>query len=58
MRVRATPGKDGWSLRYAMTDDRWSEASGTAAGSDEQGLFIPLSSGKGFKGKLRLRIRT
>ena len=41
-----------------MTDDRWSEGAGSAAGSDAQGWFIPLSSGKGFKGKLRLRIRT
>ena len=56
--VRATPRKDGWSVRYAMTDARWSEGAGSAAGSDAQGWFIPLSSGKGFKGKLRLRIRT
>ena len=55
--VSATRRKDDWAVRYAMTDERWSESTGSAAGSDSGGFFIPLESAKGFKGKLRLQIR-
>lgn len=52
--VRATHVDDGWTLRYNFSDDRWSEARGSKVETDEQGAFIPLSSAKGFRGKLRL----
>jgi hypothetical protein len=55
--VRATPRDDGWSIRYNMTDDRWSEQTGTAAKEDDDGWYIPLTSAKGFEGKLRLAPR-
>ncbi len=52
--IRATPQKDGWSLRYNLTDDTWGEARGREVKQDEDGFFIPLESAKGFKGKLYL----
>lgn len=52
--VRATRSDHGWSVRYNFTDDRWSESRGSAVETDDDGDFIPLSSSKGFKGKLRL----
>ncbi len=54
--IRATPRRNGWHVRYNLTDDDWSENTGSAAREDDKGLFIPLSSKKGFKGKLRLEI--
>ena len=55
--VRALPKDDGWSIRYNMTDDQWSEQTGTPAKEDEGGWYIPLTSAKGFSGKLRLSPR-
>jgi hypothetical protein len=55
--VRATPAGDGWNLRYNLSDDRWSEGRGSEVESDAIGPFIPLTSPKGFRGKLRLRYR-
>jgi PGAP1-like protein len=52
--VRATPAADGWKVRYSLTDDAWSERRGLSAQEDSKGLFIPVTSKKGFKGKLRL----
>lgn len=53
--IRATRADDGWNVRYNFADDRWSESRGTAIETDENGFFIPLSSHKGFSGKLRLK---
>jgi len=53
--VRATKADDGWNLRYVLADDGWSESRGRDVESDDRGPFIPLSSDKGFKGKLRLQ---
>ena len=53
--IRATPSDDGWNLRYNLSDERWSEMRGSEVESDERGPFVPLSSPKGFRGKLRLR---
>jgi len=55
--VSAARRKDAWAVRYNMTDERWSEGIGTAADSDPEGFVIPLESAKGFKARLRLRIR-
>ena len=49
--------QNGWSVRYTLTDEHWSEGTGTAAEHDGEDFFIPLSSGKGFKGRLRLVVR-
>lgn len=55
--VRAMRAGDGWSIRYNLTDEKWAESRGTEAQRDDRGWFIPLSSSKGFKGKLRLEVR-
>lgn len=52
--IRATPDKDSWNIRYNLTDDSWSDNRGREALNDDEGVFIPLQSAKGFKGKLRL----
>jgi len=52
--LRASLGDDGWTLRYNRTDEAWSESTGHKAEQDAQGMYIPLSSKKGFKGRLRL----
>jgi PGAP1-like protein len=55
--IRATPAGDGWNLRYNLSDERWSEGRGSDVESDAGGPFVPLTSPKGFRGKLRLRYR-
>jgi hypothetical protein len=55
--VRATPGAEGWNIRYNLTDDRWSESRGRDIETDEKGMFIPIRSAKGFEGRLRLLTR-
>lgn len=52
--IRATPGKDGWTVRYALSDEAWGENPGRAVERDDGGQYIPLTSRKGFKGRLRL----
>lgn len=52
--VRATPQAKGWSIRYNLTDDQWSEDQGKPVEEDAQGWYVPLSSDKGFRGRLRL----
>ncbi len=55
--VAAAETKDGWSIRYNLADEEWGEDKGTPAERDAKGWSIPLSSQKGFKGRLRLRPR-
>lgn len=55
--VRATPGADGWSVRYNLTDDKWSESRGSEAGRANGAFVVPLTSQKGFKATLRLTPR-
>lgn len=52
--VRATRSNDSWNLRYVLSDDNWSENRGSDIEEDSDGWYIPLSSKKGFQGKLRL----
>jgi hypothetical protein len=55
--LRATQTADGFNLRYLRTDENWSENTGTMAEQrDKQAYAIPLSSDKGFKGTLVLKI--
>ncbi len=56
--VHATPGKDGWSVRYTLADEQWGEGRGRKAESDAGGFRIPLWTLKGFRAKLRLQGRT
>lgn len=55
--VRATITDDGWNIRYIPTDEQWGEKLGKDVLTDQKGVYIPLSSKKGFKGKLYLDIR-
>lgn len=56
--VRATPQADGsWRLRYIESDEAWAEGRGGDAETDDQGVYIPISSRKGFRAKLRLALR-
>lgn len=55
--IRATPGDEGWTVRFNRTDERWSENTGTVAETEGDDYLVPLSSAKGFKGRLRLRVR-
>ncbi|HSH69349.1 MAG TPA: hypothetical protein VK997_05485 [Deferrisomatales bacterium] len=54
--LRATADSEGWKVHYTLTDDAWSESRGRPVESDAQGLFVPLNSAKGFRGKLRLAV--
>lgn len=56
--LRATPRDGGWVLRYASTDEGWSEARGRSAAPDDGGFAVPLSSRKGFRATLHLAIRS
>ena len=56
--IRATLAEDGWNLRYVLADDHWGESRGTDAPRDGEDWLIPLSSPKGFEGRLRLTART
>lgn len=55
--VRLTLNSDSWNVRYVFSDDSWSENLGKDVEKDKDGWFIPLSSLKGFKGKLRLKYK-
>jgi hypothetical protein len=55
--IRATPGEDGWRVRYNLADDDWSDSRGTEAVRDGDGFVIALQTAKGFRGKLRLNAR-
>lgn len=55
--IRATINSGSWNVRYVMADDNWSENRGRDVEEDEDGWYIPLSSQKGFQGKLRLKYK-
>ncbi len=52
--IRATPDEEGWTVRYNLADSSWGEGAGHRVEQDDQGIYIPLRSRKGFKGKLRI----
>ena len=53
--VRATQTDEGWNLRYLLVDEQSSESLGTLVEPQGDGDYlIPLSSQKGFQGRLRL----
>jgi len=55
--IRATINSGSWNVRYVMADDNWSENRGRDVEKDEDGWYIPISSQKGFQGKLRLKYK-
>ncbi|MGM0587443.1 MAG: hypothetical protein ACQETE_03425 [Bacteroidota bacterium] len=54
--IRATETNGSWNIRYLLSDEEWGEKRGKDLKVDEQGLYIPLKSKKGFRAKLRLDI--
>lgn len=54
--IRITPGADGPAVRYIFSDDGWGESRGSDIETDEQGMYIPLTSRKGFKAKFRFQL--
>ncbi len=52
--IRATRKGDDWLLRYVLADSQWGESRGRLVERDEQGWYVPLSTAKGFKARLRL----
>lgn len=56
--IKAARSRDGWNLRYLDADERFSEGAGALAEQDGSDYIIPVSSQKGFKGRLRLTVRS
>ena len=54
--IRITLGAEGPVVRYVFSDDSWGESRGTEIDVDDQGMYIPLTSRKGFKARLRFKI--
>jgi hypothetical protein len=54
--IRATKNGSSWSIRYNPSDVSWAESRGRKVKQDDDGLYIPLKTPKGFKGKLRLKV--
>ncbi len=54
--LRATADGEGWKVHYTLTDDAWSESRGHLLETDAVGYFVPLTSAKGFRGKLRIAV--
>ncbi|MFP5506614.1 MAG: esterase/lipase family protein [Gammaproteobacteria bacterium] len=55
--LKVSQTQTGFNVRYLRTDEKWSEGAGTLAVQDGNEYFIPLTSGKGFKGRLRLTVQ-
>lgn len=55
--VTITPSADGPKVRYRFSDDSWGESTGLDVPKDDKGLYIPMTSKKGFKAKLRLDVK-
>ncbi len=55
--IRATQSGDGWNVRYLFADERSSEALGSLAAQEGDAYVVPVTSQKGFKGRLRLTVQ-
>ncbi len=55
--LRATPGKDGWTVRYIEADKYSGEGRGRLAAREGEGFSIPLRTPKGFQARLHLRVQ-
>lgn len=54
--ILATAAAGGWRLRYILGDEDWGEGRGRPVKEDARGHYVPLTSRKGFKGRLYLGI--
>ena len=55
--IRITAAADGMKIKYNFSDDSWGESAGSEIQQDDSGMYIPLSSKKGFKARLRLDVK-
>jgi len=55
--IRITAAADGMKVKYNFCDDSWGEATGSEIQQDAKGMYIPLTSKKGFKARLRLDVK-
>jgi len=55
--IRITAAADGMKVKYNFCDDSWGEATGSEIQQDAEGMYIPLTSKKGFKARLRLDVK-
>ncbi len=49
--IRATPGKDGWTVRYALSDQAWGENPGRGGGTGRRRHVHPADLAQGVRGK-------
>lgn len=49
--------QDKFNVKYNFSDDSWAESANKNVEKDDMGIYIPLSSKKGFKGKLRIVVK-
>jgi len=55
--IRIKSSVDGFIIHYNFSDDSWGESAGTEVKQDNKGIYIPLTSKKGFLAKLRLTVK-
>ena len=55
--IRATRTDDGWRVRCNRTTAEWGENLGHEIEQDDHGFVLPLSNEKGFRGRLKLKLR-
>jgi hypothetical protein len=55
--IRITSAEEGMRVNYNFSDDSWGESAGSEIKQDDKGMYIPLSSRKGFKARLRLVVK-
>lgn len=54
--VKATRNGDAWNVRYLFADEQSGEANGTLVDQVDGAFVIPITSKKGFKGRLNLTV--
>jgi len=55
--IRATRNDDGWTVRCNRTSKDWGEKIGHELEQDGEDFVLPLSNEKGFRGRLRLKLK-
>ena len=53
--LRATRSGSEWNIRYNLTDETWGENRGRPAELENGLIYVPVSSNKGFRGKLHIQ---
>lgn len=55
--LRISSGVDGFKVKFGFSDDSWGESTGSEIKQDDKGMYVPLTSKKGFNAKLRLIVK-